>query len=162
MSGSRAQALRKNSSPIERKMWRLLFAFRTNGYHFRKQAPIGQYVVDFACHHAKLIIEVDGDTHGTALAMRADARRDDFLRSQGYMVLRFPNGDVVRNSRGVFETVERALRGKPTNHRVGHPLPVPPHKGEGDLTAIPAEGQKHAEGGTSPLVGEAGWGDYDA
>jgi very-short-patch-repair endonuclease len=157
MSG-RAKALRANSSPIERRMWRLLFTFRSDGYHFRKQAPIGRYVVDMACHHAKVVIEVDGDTHYMDDARRRDTVRDAFLQAEGYTVLRFTNLDVVRNPDGVFDVVSRTLIGRPRNQRASHPLPNPPHKGGGaqlrfghDLAQPPAH--------TSPLVGEAGRGD---
>ena len=128
---SRAKQLRANSSPVERRMWRILWGFRTNGYHFRKQAKIGPYTVDMACHHAKLVIEVDGATHGTDAAQRQDARRDAFLKAEGYTVLRIPNREVLRNPDGVYDAVAHALVGRPKNRRSAHPLPNPPHKGEG-------------------------------
>lgn len=128
-------------------MWRLLYTFRTGGYHFRKQVPIGPYTVDMACHHAKLVIEVDGDTHGSDTARRNDARRDAFLRGEGYTVLRIPNSEVVRNPDGVYQMVAIALEGRPKQQRVGHPLPNPPHKG-----ALPSLRQPPVP--TSPLVGE--------
>jgi very-short-patch-repair endonuclease len=154
----RSKALRANSSPIERRMWRLLFTFRADGYHFRKQEPIGPYVVDMACHHASLVIEVDGDTHYTDTARRRDAIRDAFLSSEGYTVLRFTNLDVVRNPEGVFDVVARTLAGRPRNRRAARPLPNPPHEGEGVSSSIghdPAQPPAH----TSPLVGEAGRGE---
>src|SRR5690606_16505012 len=79
MSTERARQLRLNSSVAERRMWRILHVFRTGGYHFRKQAQIGPYYADIACHHAKLVVELDGDTHGTDAAARRDRRRDAFL-----------------------------------------------------------------------------------
>lgn len=102
-------------------MWRLLHVLRTGGYHFRKQAQIGPYFADIACHHAKLVIEIDGDTHGTDAAERHDAARDDFLRRQGYTVLRFTNSDVIENPNGVFLVVETALRGRPKSRRALRP-----------------------------------------
>ena len=146
---ARAKMLRANSSPVERRMWRILFAFRTNGYHLRKQAPIGPYTVDMACHHAKLAIEVDADTHGSDVAQRQDARRDAFLRSQGYMVLRFYNSDVVGNPDGVFQTVEAALVGRPKNMRAGRRL-------RRSLVA------PRSPASTLPLVGRVGEGDSNA
>jgi very-short-patch-repair endonuclease len=115
----RAKALRLNSSVAERRMWRLLHVFRTGGYHFRKQVPIGPYYADIACHHARVVIEVDGDTHGTAAAARHDARRDAFLRGEGYTVIRFANEDVLHNPDGVFEIVAMVLAGRPRNRRAG-------------------------------------------
>jgi very-short-patch-repair endonuclease len=165
--------LRANSSPIERRLWRLLYTFRTGGYHFRKQSPIGPYTVDMACHHAKLVIEVDGDTHGSDSAKRNDARRDAFLHGEGYTVLRITNDDVVHNPDGVYQLIALALEGKPKQPRVGRPLPSPPHKGEGvpsslrlDLSQLPTGTTaihylSHPPADTSPLVGEAGRGDSD-
>src|SRR4051812_12238429 len=86
---SLAKKLRANPSLSEIRMWRLLHALRTNGYHFRKQVKLGTYYVDFACLHAKLVIEVDGSTHGTDVARHNDALRDDYLKSRGFNVLRF-------------------------------------------------------------------------
>ncbi|WP_244513745.1 endonuclease domain-containing protein, partial [Devosia insulae] len=84
-------------------MWRLLHPFRTAGHHFRRQEQIGPYYVDFACHAARLVIEVDGETHGHT--KDADALRDEFLRYEGYAVLRFTNDDVLQNEDGVFTVV---------------------------------------------------------
>ena len=117
MSTERAKELRANSSVAERRMWRLLHTFRTGGYHFRKQSQIGPYYADIACHHAKLVIEVDGDLHGTEAALRHDARRDAFLRAEGYTVLRFGNSDVIDNPDGVFEIVSAALEGRTKSSR---------------------------------------------
>jgi very-short-patch-repair endonuclease len=119
MSVQRAKELRLNSSAAERRMWRLLHVFRTDGFHFRKQVPIGPYYADIACHHARIVIEVDGDTHGTAAAARHDARRDAFLRRQGYVILRFANSDVLHNPDGVFQVVAGVLAGRPMNKRAG-------------------------------------------
>jgi very-short-patch-repair endonuclease len=141
-------------------MWRILHAFRTGGYHFRKQAPIGPYTVDMACHHAKLVIEVDGDTHGTDTARRNDAGRDAFLMAEGYTVLRILNSEVVSNENGVYLAVEQALAGRPKQPRASRPLPNPPHKGEGALSSL-RQHLAHPPADTSPLVGEVGRGDND-
>ncbi|HEV7277142.1 MAG TPA: DUF559 domain-containing protein [Devosiaceae bacterium] len=119
MSVQQAKALRLNSSPAERRMWRLLHVFRTDGYHFRKQVPIGPYYADIACHHARLVIEVDGDTHGTDAAARYDERRDAFLRGKGNLVLRFTNDDVLHNPDGVFDVVAAVLADRPQKKRAG-------------------------------------------
>jgi very-short-patch-repair endonuclease len=132
MDDTLARKLRMSSTPAERAMWRLLFPFRTDGFHFRKQVPIGRYVTDMACHHAQLVIEIDGDSHGSASALTYDAARDQFLQSQGYTVLRFTNAEVLHNSEGVFLRVEEALSGRPKNQRSGRRFRSPPHKGEGE------------------------------
>jgi very-short-patch-repair endonuclease len=159
MSG-RAKALRAMSTAPERRMWRLLYPFRTGGYHFRKQVPIGPYVVDFGCHHASLVIEVDGDTHYTDTARRRDLRRDAFLRAQGYTVLRFTNDYVMHHSDGVFDVVSRTLDGRSKQPRAENPLPNPPHKGEGADPVALAQSEPTTLNGTSPLVGEAGRGEF--
>ena len=168
MSGL-ARTLRANSSQLERRTWRLLHTFRTGGYHFRKQSPIGPYVADFACHHAKLVIEMDGETHFTDDGLRHDACCDAFLRSQGYTVLRFTNHEVATNPDGVFEVIAAALADRPLSPRAGHPLPNPPHKGEGAAPSGDAAPEPHLQPDvasispqppedTSPLVGEVGRG----
>jgi very-short-patch-repair endonuclease len=87
----------------------LIHPFRTGGFHFRKQVPIGRFVVDFACHAVKLVIEVDGDTHFTEQATRADSMRDAFLAQEGYRVLRFTNLDVMENPEGVYHEISVVL-----------------------------------------------------
>ncbi len=106
--------LRANSTAPERRMWRLLYPLRTGEFHFRKQEQIGPFYVDFACHHASLIIEVDGETHYVDGAPERDAKRDAFLRAEGYSVLRFTNDDVMHNAEGVFRTITEKLAGRPT------------------------------------------------
>jgi very-short-patch-repair endonuclease len=117
-----AQKLRKQSSLSERRMWALLRPFRERGYHFRKQVQIGSYVADFVCHHALLIIEVDGDQHGAPLARSNDAVRDDYLNGRGYHILRVPSQELFGNERGVYALVEGALAKTPPRAR-GNPPP---------------------------------------
>ena len=156
---TRAQKLRSNSTVAERRMWRLLWTFRTNGYHFRKQEQIGPYFADIACHHAKVVIEVDGHTHGTEAELEHDRRRDAFLRGEGYTVLRFSNHDVLTNPEGVFDVVAAALDGRPKNLRSRRPLPNPPHNGEGASTARSTHAETSAPWNTLPLVGWDGEGE---
>jgi len=143
MTPSRARTLRQNPTPAEKRLWRLLHPLRTGGFHFRKQAPIGSYVADFACHTARLVIEVDGDSHGTVAAEVHDRRRNEFLRDQGYVVLRFTNREVLANGEGVLAVIARALAGAGL-------LPASPTRGE-----VRRHG---AVGDTLPLVGRDGEG----
>jgi very-short-patch-repair endonuclease len=106
MSLSRARELRLGATPIERRLWNLLRPFREQGYHFRRQVPIGPYYADFACHHASLVIEADGSTHTDA---EYDGRRDAYMQAQGFIVLRFSNSDIVSNPNGVLEILTRTL-----------------------------------------------------
>ena len=93
----------------ERVIWYNVRAHRFQEAAFRRQAPIGPYVVDFVCHAAKLVIEVDGGQHFDAKGVARDARRDAYLAAEGYRVLRFTNLDVLKNKSGVLETIGEAL-----------------------------------------------------
>ena len=90
----------------ERVLWRALRQTLSDR-HWRKQVPFGPYVADFACHLAKLIVEVDGGQHAEAAA--CDRVRTLFLEAQGYRVLRFWNNDVLSNADGVLERIAQSL-----------------------------------------------------
>ena len=98
----------------ERIIWYNVRAHRFQGVSFRRQAPIGPYIVDFVCHAAKLIIEVDGGQHFEPESVVRDARRDAYLAAQGYRVLRFNNLDVMTNKSGVLDTIAAALGRAPS------------------------------------------------
>jgi len=91
----------------ERKLWYHLRAGRFDGWKFRRQVPLGRYVVDFLCEEARLIVEVDGGHH--AERIEQDSARAEWLRSQGYEVKRFWNNDVLANTEGVLATLSPAL-----------------------------------------------------
>jgi very-short-patch-repair endonuclease len=112
----------------ERRLWKLLRPFRTNGYHFRKQVALGPYVADFACLHARLVVELDGDTHFTDAALHYDAERDAFLHSKGLIVLRFTNDDMSHNPDGVYAVIANYLAGHAP--RVRALVPPPSEKPE--------------------------------
>ena len=94
---TRARALRHKRTRAEEVMWRLLRDLRPRSARFRRETPIGPYIADFAWLTARIIVEVDGDTHETAGGRRHDGRRDAFLRAQGFTVLRFDNAQVIDN-----------------------------------------------------------------
>jgi very-short-patch-repair endonuclease len=126
MARGRARALRHDMTDAERIVWYGLRGHRLHGASFRRQTPIGPYVVDFVCHAEKLIIEVDGGQHFEARQIAHDERRRAYLAAQGYRVLRFSNLDVMKNKSGVLEAIAAAL-GRPKS-----PLPSPPPQaGEG-------------------------------
>jgi len=79
------------------------------GFHFRRQAPLGPYIADFACHAARLVIEVDGGQHAEDGGVERDMRRTAWLEGQGYRVLRFWNSDVLGNVDGVMTVVRETL-----------------------------------------------------
>jgi len=106
---SNARALRRNSTDAERILWSELRGHRLNGAGFRRQVPIENYVADFICHAAKLVIEIDGGQHFSDQAERADAARSAVIEAKGFMVLRFTNHDVMKNRKGVLETIAAAV-----------------------------------------------------
>ena len=119
-----AQKLRSDPTEAERSLWNLLRPLRTSGYHFRKQVAFGPYIADFACLHANLVIEVDGDTHFTNSARRHDHERDAFLHSRGLTVLRFTNDDVTRNPDGTYTVIANTLAGHAPRLRAIVPPPI--------------------------------------
>lgn len=105
----RARRLRRDRTPAERKLWHVLTVHRFHGLHVRRQAPVGRYIVDFVCHEARLVIEVDGAQHGFEVRSAADAARDTWLEQQGYRVLRFWNGQVLNEFDSVLDTILAAV-----------------------------------------------------
>jgi very-short-patch-repair endonuclease len=99
-------------NPQEVKLWIQLRYLKQDGYHFRRQAPIGPYIVHFAEKRRKLIIEVDSSQHGEESGLSRDRVRDRFLAERGYRVLRFWNTNVATNMDGVMDTIlaELAMR----------------------------------------------------
>jgi very-short-patch-repair endonuclease len=91
----------------ERRIWFLLRRHQMKGYNFRRQAPIGPYIVDFACLALKLIVELDGGQHAERIAQ--DEQRSEYLRALGFRVLRFWNNDALGNTDGVLEVIMRAV-----------------------------------------------------
>ncbi len=120
MANARARWLRANQTDAERHLWKRLRELKADGAHFRRQAPIGRFVTDFACHSRRLVIELDGGQHADAEAVANDRNRTRWLNEQGYRVLRFWNNEVLGNTDGVMMVVCEALGIVP-----GHPTPAP-------------------------------------
>ncbi len=117
----RARKLRADMTLQERKLWaKLREVNHILDTNFRKQAPIGRYIVDFVDLGRKLVIEVDGGQHGGP----DDIARDRWFAEQGFIVMRFWNSEVDANLEGVMQMVIDALE-------AGPPPPAPPHEGEG-------------------------------
>ena len=91
---SQARDQRKNGTRAERMLWTALRNRRLGRLKFRRQHPLGQYIADFYCHSALLVVEVDGGCHGQPAKTRQDANRDEWLGEMGVRVLRFSNGKV--------------------------------------------------------------------
>jgi very-short-patch-repair endonuclease len=106
-----ARKLRSNTTPHERALWRALKGLPASGTHFRRQAPIGAYVVDFFCPAARLIIELDGGQHNEDRMAERDRLRQTWLEKQGYRVIRFWNSEVAKDLNAVMERIYVALYG---------------------------------------------------
>jgi very-short-patch-repair endonuclease len=109
-SRTRARDLRRGLTNAERIVWYGVRAHRLNGASFRRQTPVGPYIVDFVCHSAKLVVEIDGGQHFEDAHEKRDARRDRFLAAKGYRALRFSNLDVMSNRNGVLESIAEAVQ----------------------------------------------------
>lgn len=105
-----ARILRANATTAERRLWRYLRAHRLAGYSFRRQEPIGPYIVDFVCPKRRLVIEVDGTSH--ASKFEYDQIRTRYLNALGYRVLRFSNQRVLLETRAVLRSIHRHLARK--------------------------------------------------
>ncbi len=103
----------------ETRLWLRLNRRQLDGLRFRRQAPLGPYIVDFFCPERRLIVELDGDHHGREAMIDADARRTQWLESQGHVVQRFANADVMSNLEGVCTAISIAAASR-------GPLPKPP------------------------------------
>ena len=110
-----ARRLRKHSTDTERYLWRHLRDRQMEGFKFRRQQAVGRYVMDFVNLERKVVIELDGGQH----ALNAgDKMRDEWLRAEGYKVLRFWDNQVFCNLESVLENIRNALL-------TPHPLPLP-------------------------------------
>jgi very-short-patch-repair endonuclease len=103
----RARELRRDTTLPERLLWSLLRRRQINGHHFRRQHPIGPYVVDFVCIAAMLVIEIDGESH--RYREQYDDERTHYLERCGYRVVRYPNADVLRDADAVAKDVRKML-----------------------------------------------------
>ena len=105
-----ARVLRHRQTDAERKLWNELRNLQLEGIKFRRQQPIGHYIVDFISLDKKLIIEIDGSQHDEELIKEKDEQRTKWLEGEGYRVLRFWNNEVLTNIEGVFTFIQEALK----------------------------------------------------
>jgi very-short-patch-repair endonuclease len=113
----RQRQLRRESTEPEKRLWKHLRGRQVAGLKFRQQVWLGPYIVDFFCAEARLVIELDGETHVGPEAEAYDERRTALIEAEGYRVRRFWNNDVMQNIEGVVGTIEEAAR---------EPAPHPP------------------------------------
>jgi very-short-patch-repair endonuclease len=122
----RAKWMRANPTDAERRLWSMLRDKRMPVFKFKRQLVIAPYIVDFVCLEKRLVVEADGSQHAES---GYDARRDAFLRQQGFEVLRFWNADILNNSSGVFDAIFAALL--PPHPSAALRLPPSPARGKG-------------------------------
>ena len=128
---SNARSLRSTMTEAEKRIWFHIRAHRLNGASFRRQFPIGAYIVDFVCFEGRLIVEIDGGQHAES---QRDKARETWLRSQGFVVLRFWNNDVLANTEGVIEKINEALN-------TSSPPPQPSPAGGEGIPPCPRRGR---------------------
>ncbi len=126
---SLARRLRSNQTDAETRLWYLLRSRRFRAHKFRRQHPLGRFIVDFVCISQQLVIEVDGGQHQDQAA--ADRARDSLLRANGFQVLRFWNNDVLRHTQAVLEEIAKCLDAPPLT-----PGPSPAARARGDSARI--------------------------
>ena len=100
-----AKILRMQTTDTEQLIWRHLRAKRFAGLKFKRQQPIGNYIVDFVCFGKKLIVELDGGQHALPVETEKDIKRDQWFEGQGYKVLRFWDNEVLTNTQEVLEII---------------------------------------------------------
>jgi len=98
----------------ENKLWHYIRKEQMNGNKFRRQQPIGPYIVDFVCQPKKLVLEVDGGQHNSDECMDFDNKRTTYLNNVGYTVLRFWNNEIFDNIQGILERINDVLNSLPT------------------------------------------------
>jgi adenine-specific DNA-methyltransferase len=108
---TRARELRNDPTDAERALWGQLRLWQLDGYKFRRQQPLGRYIVDFVCLEKRLVVEVDGGQHAQQATL--DAERDNWLRDEGFTDLRFWNHDVLKNIDAAKEQIYKALQNTP-------------------------------------------------
>jgi very-short-patch-repair endonuclease len=106
-----SRELRQNQTDAEQRIWTELRGRRFAGVKFRRQVPIGQFIVDFLSVRKNLVIELDGGQHYDPAGRARDAKRDEYLRLQGLNVLRFSDYDVLKNTEMVLHRILVALEG---------------------------------------------------
>ena len=108
----RAKRLRSTPTEAEARLWYHLRAHRLGGHKFKRQKPLGPYIVDFVCMEHQLIVEADGGQHAEARVY--DAKRDAWLEARGFRVLRFWNNEVLEETEAVLERILQALSPGPS------------------------------------------------
>ena len=122
----RSQQLRKNMTAAETFLWSKIRIKQVKGHWFYRQKPVGEYIADFYCPRAKLVVEVDGGQHFTEETASNDRVRDEYMWSLGLTVLRFSNSEVLKNTDSVAETIYELLG------KISYKIPLTPPFSKGD------------------------------
>ncbi len=101
--------LRSNLTDAEKLLWSKIRKRQTKGYQFNRQKPVGDYIVDFYCDKARLVMEIDGGQHYEERNIEADRKREKFLKSLGLRIMRFTNLDVLQNIDSVVEKIRKEI-----------------------------------------------------
>ena len=120
-----ARRFRDRATDTERLLWFRLRELKALGYHFRRQVPFRGYFLDFAEHRTRVAIEIDGSQHGFADHIAHDTLRDRVLASEGYLVLRFSNGELFKEIDQVVEVIVRELEHRSPPTRQASPVDLP-------------------------------------
>jgi very-short-patch-repair endonuclease len=118
-----ARELRTTATEAEKRLWYRLRNRQIGGAKFRRQAPIGRYIVDFACFELRLVIELDGGQH--ASPTKYDEGRTAWLKAQGLKIVCFWNNEVIENMDGIWQRIEEAISRRASVARTPHPIPLP-------------------------------------
>ncbi|WP_395644544.1 endonuclease domain-containing protein [Terricaulis sp.] len=115
---SRAKELRRDMTPAEKTVWRILHEGELVALNWRKQAPFGDFILDFVSHPARLVVEVDGAQHGETEQALYDQQRTAWLEAEGYRVLRVWNSEAKSLADGVWRLVHHAAMQSPAVRRM--------------------------------------------
>ncbi len=121
----RAKWLRRDQTRAEKVLWNELRTKRFHGYKFRRQTPIGPFIVDFFCFEKRLIIEVDGSAHWDDESQLYDRRREQYLREHGFQIVRFENYEVMNYLEDVLDKLKVALEVTSPRPSPGSEVPLP-------------------------------------
>jgi very-short-patch-repair endonuclease len=131
-----ARGMRSHSTDAEKRLWRILRDRRLGGFKFRRQVPMGKYILHFHCHEENLVVEADGGQHSEPVILAKDLKRTEYLKSLGIRVLRFWDNDILKFTDAVREKIYRELTKENCSQATSiesapHPNPLPEGEGAG-------------------------------
>jgi very-short-patch-repair endonuclease len=134
--------LRKSMTPAEKVLWGKLRNRQVKGYRFRRQHPLNDFIVDFFCYDAMLVVEVDGSVHGDDYQNERDIQRTRILNRLGIKEIRFKNNEVLNQTEQIIKQIENQLDNKPRNAFLSAPTPTLPLQGHSAPTpTLPLQGE---------------------